>query len=133
MAWWTPPPNRGNKHKGLERLRQQKQNCKIARRDLLKAGHANDSAPMLALKAVWTKLLKAHNKLRRAVKLKQHARAKKFAKGQFIKDRIKYSKNLFSGQKKSGSPTFSKTRVRSISANSIETRSDQPISPRWKA
>lgn len=102
------PPSSGSKHKGLERLRQQKQNCKKARRDLRRAGHADDSAPMVALQAVWKKLMKAHNKLRRAVKLKQHARAKKFAKRQFIKDRIKYTKKLFCDQKKSGSPAFSK-------------------------
>lgn len=103
-----PSPTVGSNHKGLERLRQQKQNCKKARRHLRKAGHADDSAPMLALKSAWVKLLKAHNKLRRAVKAKQHARAKKYAKRQFIKDRIKFAKKLFSGQKKSGSPTFSK-------------------------
>lgn len=102
------PSNSGSRHKGLERLRQQKQNCKKARRDLRKAGHADDAAPMLALKSVWVKLLKTHNKLQRAVKSKQRARSKKYAKRQFNKDRIKYAKNLFSGQKKSGSPTFSK-------------------------
>ena len=42
------------------------------------------------------------------MKYKQHARAKKFAKRQFIKDWVKYAKKLFSGQRKSGSPTFSK-------------------------
>ena len=102
------PPNSGRaKHKGLEKLRRRKQQCKKALKDLRKLGHPDDSAPVLALKAQWKKLLAAHNKLRRAVTTKRRARAKKFAKRQFNKDRVKYAKNLFSGQRKTGSPTFS--------------------------
>ena len=104
----SPPNSGGHRHKGLETLRRKKQECKKALRDLRKSGHADDSAPVLALKATWKKLLTAHNKLRRAVKYKQHARAKKFAKRQFIKDRVNYTKKLFSDQRKSGTPTFSK-------------------------
>ena len=106
----TSPPSTPNnaKHRGLEKLRRQKQDCKRALKDLRKSGHTDDSAPVIALKSVWQKLLKDHNKLRRAVKTKQQARAKKFAKRQFNKDRVKFAKNLFSGQRKSGAPTFSK-------------------------
>ena len=104
----SPSNSGGTRHKGLENLRRKKQDCKKALKDLRKSGHADDSAPVLALKGVWKNLLSDHNKLRRAVKYKQHARAKKFAKRQFIKDRVKYAKKLFSGQRKSGSPTFSK-------------------------
>jgi hypothetical protein len=99
--------NSGFKHKGLESLRRRKRDCKKAIKDLRKKGHAEDSQPILALKSVWKNLLRAHNKLRRAVKYKARTRAKKFAKRQFNKDRIKFAKNLFSGQRKSGTPSFS--------------------------
>ena len=104
----TTPPNSGNKHKGLEKLRRQKQICKKALKHLRGRGFTEESTPISSLKDVWRKLLKAHNKLRRAVKHKQRARAKKFAKRQFIKDRIKFTKKLFSDQRKSGNPTFNK-------------------------
>jgi hypothetical protein len=103
-----PQVNNSSKHKGLSCLRLKKQQCKKARKDLLKRGFDKSSAPVLAITGVWKKLLRAHNKLRRAVKYKQAARAKKFAKRQFLKDRVKFAKKLFSDQKKSGNPTFSK-------------------------
>ena len=103
-----PPRSGGSKHKGLEKLRRDKQLCKKALINLRKLGHTEDSAPIAALKAQWKKLLVAHNKLRRAVKYKQKARAKKFAKRRFNKDRVKYAKSMFSGQRKTGTPTFNK-------------------------
>ena len=106
----TQPP-RVTKHKGLENLRQKKQNCKKALKSLRKDGFDENSEPIIALKQTWQKLLKDHNKLRRAVHYKKHARAKKFAKCQFNKDRIGFAKKLFSGQRKSGTPTFSKDQA----------------------
>lgn len=112
------PPNAGSKrHKGLEKLRQKKQQCKKALKDLRKNGHADNSRPVRKLKADWQLLLQEHNKLRRAVKHKQDARAKKFAKRQFNRDRVKYAKKLFSDQRKSSSPTFSKEQGEAYFSN----------------
>ena len=99
----TDPTHSGSKHKGLEKLRRKKQDCKRALKKLRKAGFEDDSEPIIKLQQTWQQLLKAHNKLRRAVQFKKHARAKKFAKRQFIKDRVKFTKKLFNGQRKSES------------------------------
>ena len=104
----TPKVKERSKHKGLVRLRLKKQQCKKALKALRRKGFDDTSAPISAIKAEWAKLMKAHSKLRRAVHYKRAARAKKFARRQFIKDRVKYTKKLFSGQRKTGSPTFSK-------------------------
>ena len=101
----SPRPS-GYRHKGLEKLRLQKQQCKKALKDLRKQGLDEDAAPIVAIKKVWKKLMAAHNKLRKSVLYKRRARIKKFANRQFIKDRVKYAKKLFSGQRKTGSPTF---------------------------
>jgi len=104
-----PKPITGKpKHTGLASLRRKKQDLKRAIKALRKAGCGEKSEPMLALKATWQRLLKAHNRLRRAVKAKQRTRAMKFGRRQFNKNRIKFAKNLFSGQRKCGVPTFSK-------------------------
>ena len=105
------------RHRGLENFRRQKQLCKKAFKNLRRQGMAEDSAPILAIKATWLKLMRAHNKLKRAVNHKRRARAKKFAKRQFIKDRVKYAKKLFSGQRKSGAPTFSKEQGEAYFSN----------------
>jgi hypothetical protein len=85
--------------------------------DLRKDGHADNSRPVRKLKADWQLLLQENNKLRRAVKHKQDARAKKFAKRQFNRDRVKYAKKLFSDQRKSSSPTFSKEQGQTYFSN----------------
>jgi hypothetical protein len=104
----APPPNSGQaKHKGLESLRRRKRDCQKARKLLLRMGFDETSDAVMAQKMIWKTLLKEHNRLRRAVMYKRKARAKKFSQRQFNKDRAKYTKKLFSGQRKTGTPTFS--------------------------
>ena len=118
-----PPPILGPpKHKGLESLRRKKQSLRKAIKALRSSGCAEDSAPLVALKDTWVRLLKVHNRLRRAVKEKQKARAKKFAKRRFNKDRNAFAKKLFSGQRKCGSPTFPKETAESYFAGMYHDR-----------
>lgn len=127
------PPNSGEaKHKGLERLRRKKQLCKRSIKHLRKIG-PDDSVAVQALQKLWKKLMKAHNRLRVAVKHKRHARGKKFAKRQFAKDPTKFAKKLFSGQRKSGTQRLTRNRPSPTSANSTTTRSANTTTPLLRA
>ena len=61
------------KHRGLERLRQEKNDCKKAFNTLKKAGLLLSKAGQ-ECKKLWLKLMRTHNKLRRRVQLRESRR-----------------------------------------------------------
>lgn len=95
-------------HKGLARLRRQKQQLTKAKKALLKAGHASDSTAMIVLSKTWRKVMQQHNRLRLAVKKSLKQRASRAAENIFKKNPTKYAEKLFKGAGQSATPTFSK-------------------------
>jgi hypothetical protein len=94
------------RHRGLERLRQEKNNCKKAFRALKKAGLCFSIAGQ-KLKELWLKLVRRHNKLRCKVSKQKSQWQKVQAERTFKQNPHKYAQNLFKGESLNGSPTFS--------------------------
>ena len=124
------PPNAG-RHKGLEKLRQKKQQCKKALKDLRKNGHADNSRPVRKLKADWQLLLQEHNKLRRAVKHKQDARARKFAKRQFNRTGLSMPRSSSVTSGNLAVQPSARNKARRISVTFTTTRNAQ-LTSHWK-
>ena len=104
----TPPPAESSKrHRGLERLRQQKNECKKAFKVLKKAGLYQSRAGR-SVKKLWLKLIKLHNKLRCKVANQKSQWRKTLAQRKFKQDPHKYAQNLFKGESLNGSPTCTK-------------------------
>lgn len=103
----NPPPLPNRKHRGLERLRQQKNECRASFKALKKAGLQESDTAKLC-KRYWLKLIRSHNRLRWAVQARKRQWAKVNAERQFKKNPVDFSKKLFSGQRKNGVPSFDK-------------------------
>ena len=101
-----PAPQKPYRHRGLERLRAQKKELRKTLRTLRNAGQSKTKAFGL-LQYKWRQLIRRHNKLRRAVKLKSDRRSKLRAEAEFKKDPHRFAANLFTASK-SATPTFSK-------------------------
>jgi hypothetical protein len=95
-------------HRGLAKLRRQKQELTKAKKALLKAGHAPDSRAMIVLSKAWRKVMHQHNQLRLAVEENLKQRASRAAENNFKKNPAKYAEKLFNGAGQSAAPTFSK-------------------------
>ena len=93
-------------NKALQTLRQQKKECKAARKALLKAGLAGTAAEKLLTKE-WLSLVRKHNKLRVEMKRRHQVREKISAERSFKQDPHKFASKLFEKQQRSGSPSFS--------------------------
>lgn len=104
----TPPPAASSKrHRGLERLRQQKNNCKKAVKALRKAGLFDTRAGQ-TVKKLWLKLVKSHNKLRCKVANQKSQWRKVLAERSFKQDPHKYAQNVFKKESLNGAPTCTK-------------------------
>lgn len=104
FARHSPPKRR---HRGLEKLRKQKNFLKKERKQLEKAGLSNTSA-YADLSSKWFRLVRRHNALRKAVTAHTHAKAYVAAGRSFKKDPNKFANKLFNGGSSSkGEPTFS--------------------------
>ena len=93
-------------NKALQTLRQQKKECKAARKALLKAGLAGTAAEKLLTKE-WLSLVRKHNKLHVEMKRRHQVREKISAERSFKQDPHKFASKLFEKQQRSGSPSFS--------------------------
>ena len=94
------------RHRGLERLRQQKNNCKKAFKAIEKAGLCSSTAGQ-KLKELWFTLIHRHNKLRCKVAKQKSKWQKVQAERSFKRDPHKYAQNIFKEESLNGSPTFS--------------------------
>ena len=101
------PPVHAHGHRGLEKLRKQKNTCKKALKVLQKVGLGVSRAAR-HLKTFWFKLIQRHNKLRCKVYKRKSQWRKVQAERTFKRDPPQYAKNLFKGESLNGSPTFSK-------------------------
>jgi len=107
----APPQAESSKrHRGLERLRQQKNKCKKAFKVLKKAGLCLSLAGQ-TVKKLWFTLIKKHNKLRCKLSKQKLQWRKVLAQRSFKQDPHKYAQNLFKGESLNGSPTFTKEQA----------------------
>jgi hypothetical protein len=95
-------------HRGLERLRQRKNQASKAWKLLKRNGFEEDSPEARLLHRNWTHLLRAHNRLRNAVAGRHRQWRKVEACRQFKKQPYTFAKKLFQGSRMNGSPSFSK-------------------------
>ena len=93
-------------NKALQTLRQQKKECKAARKALLKAGLAGTAAEKLLTKE-WLSLVRKHHKLRVELKRKHQIKEKITAERSFKQNPHKFADKLFQKLQKSGTPSFS--------------------------
>lgn len=103
----TKPPCSKQKHRGLERLRQEKNGCKKAFSILKKAGLLLSKAGQ-ACKKLWFKLIRTHNKLRRRVRARESQRDRVQSERQFKRNPFKYAQKLFEKESLNGVPSFDK-------------------------
>ena len=121
-------PQKPFRHRGLERLRVQKNELRKALRTLRNAGQSQTKA-FSCLQLKWRRLIRKHNNLRKAVKLKSDKRAKLRAEAQFKKDPHRFAANLFTDSK-SAAPTFSKEQATNYFANTYrDEQRDQEYEP----
>ena len=92
-------------HKGLEKLRKQKQDLKKARKALRKANLEGSDAD-IQLKQRWCSLVRKHSRLSAAVREKNRARFSAAQQRQFKKDPYSFGTKLFKNTDKSAAPTF---------------------------
>ena len=95
------------KHRGLERLRQEKNDCKKAFNTLKKAGLLLSKAGQ-ECKKLWLKLMRTHNKLRRRVQLRESQRQRIVNERKFKHNPFEYAQNLFVKESLNGVPSFNK-------------------------
>lgn len=100
----APPAKSSKRHRGLERLRRQKNECKKAFKTLKKAGLCQSRAGQ-AVKTLWLKLIKRHNKLRCKIVHQKSKWKRVLAERKFKQDPHKYAQDLFKGESLNGSPT----------------------------
>ena len=93
-------------NKALEHLRLRKKQCKAARKALLKSGLKGSPEEEYITKE-WFSLIRQHNKLRMALKIKQTTQQKLKAEKSFCSDPHKFARTLFEKEQHSGKPTFS--------------------------
>ena len=93
-------------NKAIEHLRQRKKQCKAARKALLKSGLKGSPEEEYITKE-WFSLVRQHNKLRAALKIKQATQEKLKAEKSFRASPHKFAENLFNKNQHSGKPTFS--------------------------
>ena len=103
-----PKPSPGKKlhHRGLEKLRRRKTDCKKARKALHKAGHAGTPQDKL-LTQRWFALVRDHSRLRRAVTKRTQARESAACERRFKKNSHEFASKLFNPPGTNGSPAFS--------------------------
>ena len=103
-----PKPSPGKKlhHRGLEKLRRRKTDCKKARKALHKAGHAGTPEDKL-LTQRWFALVRDHSRLRRAVAKRTQARESAACECRFKKNPHEFASKLFNPPGTNGSPAFS--------------------------
>ena len=93
-------------HKGLQRLRQRKKECKAARKALIHAGLEKTVEADLISKQ-WFSLVREHSKLKKALDQKREMKSRISYEKSFRIDPNKFAFNLFQGKQKNGTPTFS--------------------------
>ena len=89
----------------LSAIRKEKNDCKKARKALIKAG-LKGSPEELAVSKRWFWLIRQHNRLRLAFSTHQSGTAASKAQNAFRKDPNKFASDLFKGLKKNGTPEF---------------------------
>jgi len=108
----VPPSNptknkrRKRSHKGLERLRQRKKECKAARKALIRAGLEKTAEADLISKQ-WFSLVREHSRLKKTLDQKKEMKSRMSCEKKFRTDPNKFASNLFQGKQKNGTPTFS--------------------------
>lgn len=110
------PTNVSKVHRGLERLRQKKNDCKKALKALKNAGLA-DSTTAASMKKLWFKLIQRHNKLRCRVTKQRTQKRRVQAERQFKRDPNRYAGNLFKGESLNGTPSFSQKEAETYFQN----------------
>lgn len=122
------PPPKPHRHRGLERLRSKKKECRAATRALTAAG-LTDTDAFRVLTQRWRTLTRTHNNLRVAVKTMATKREQLRAEAQFKKSPHAFAGKLFTDSK-SAAPTFSEEEAMAYFAKTYrdEGRDDQ-ISP----
>ena len=118
-------PRKPFRHRGLERLRAQKKELRKSLRTLRNAGQSKTKAFSL-LQQKWIQLIRRHNNLRKAVKLKSDKRSKLQAEAQFRKDPNRFAANLFTDSK-SATPTFSKEQAIKYFAKTYRDEEREPL------
>ena len=93
-------------HRGLERLRKQKNKLKKERKALHKAGLKGGAAD-IALHQMWLALVRAHSRLSKAVSQKMAARQSIAHQKQFKKNPFAFGTNLFKNTSQGVDPAFS--------------------------
>ena len=103
-------------NKRMKRLRIEKKNCKKAFKALVRAG-LGDGEEAQILKKRWHSLVRQHNKLRVSLEYQKKQKAKSAAEKRFKNNPYGFAQNLFEGQKKKASPTFSKEKCEEYFCN----------------
>ena len=113
----NPPkssPGKKLHHRGLEKLRRRKTDCKKARKALHKAGHAGTPQDKL-LTQRWFALVRDHSRLRRAVTKRTQARESAACERRFKKNPHEFASKLFNPQGQMARQHFQEKRHKSIS------------------
>ena len=100
------------RHRGLEKMRRQKSNCRKERRALIRAGLIDSDAYRLLSKR-YLDLLRAHNRLRRAVHQSRKRKEQRTANRVFEKDPYLFATKLFQDEAKKSNPAFTKEEAES--------------------
>ena len=96
---------KARKNKALRQLRQQKKECKAARKALIKAGLKGSQQEKM-ISEQWFSLIRQHNKLRAALLKKQLVKEEIKAEKSFRENPHKFAARLFHGKEQSGKPLF---------------------------
>ncbi len=110
----TKVSRRKRENKAMARYRAQKKNIRKARKALLRAGFDKDSKPLQALSREWRRIMKYHNKLRKALLLQEKAKARRSEEKRFRKNPPKFAKTLFTGKNSNKQPLFSAETTKNI-------------------
>lgn len=102
-------PKRRNRM--LEFFRRRKKECRKTRRILIKAGISKESPEIKDIDRHWKTLVRRHNRLRRQLALQKSAKSRKRSNANFRKDPHKFARDLFSGPKNAGKPTFTESEA----------------------
>ena len=98
----TKNKRRKRSHKGLERLRQRKKECKAARKALIRAGLKKTAEADLISKQ-WFSLVREHSRLKKTLDQKKEMKSRMSCEKNFRTDPNKFASN-FKGNKKMAFP-----------------------------
>jgi hypothetical protein len=112
-------------NRALAKLREEKRECKKAMKACKRLGLPKDAPPFVLLMQWWRQVMKAHNKLRVALKKAEEKRCQSFSEKCFRQNPWKYTVSMFSQVQKSCPPTFTK-EVAEQYFPSTYTDSDRP-------